>query len=764
MSRAAPLPAGRRRRSRARRFLVLLAGSVLVYHLAFAVLNVIFPFPHEVFDRYGVSPVVYAADGTPMHVGLTTAGERLWPCEEHAISEHVRHAAIAMEDRRFFQHGGVDAWAVLRAAWSNLTDDGERQGASTIPMQLARLLDPQPRTFAGKTVQAFRALQLERSYPKHFLLARYLDLVPFAGNVRGIGAAAKACFGKDATYLTAAEAALLVSMLPAPTRFAPWKNAERSRTRRNRILDAMRREGYLDAAAHAAACEAPLGIRRTPFPDLAPHAWLRVEEGVTSIDPTTQRAVESILRTMAGPAGVAAVVVDNRTMAVRALAGAARPDAALLDASRRPRSAGSTLKPFLYALALDRGLLTLETRLLDLPWQSRDWSPSNFDQHFRGPVPARDALAASLNVPAVRLAAALPRSAFLATLRQTGFRHLRPHAVAKDVDLALGTDDITAMELAGAYAMLANGGRYRPPWISAAERTPGSRARRVLSEGAAALVTEALADPRRVRPAGAAREGVAWKTGTSSNRRDAWAAGGTSDTTVVVWRGCLDGRSDPDLVGARAATPLFFAVLHAADPSPRPRAALRGTVEVELCAESGLRATGACARTTRGRVPADASPLRSCTVHRHLLVDTASGDLCCAACRARHAVEERTFEVFPPAWAAWRARTGQATSVVPPHAADCAAPLDPVELGPVFVRPLHGQRLGAEGGAARVDVEVLVGAGEGPVTLLVDGVPAGRLEGGERRSIVLVEGRHRLTATTSRVLHASVDVRVEPED
>ncbi len=743
---------------------MVLAVSVLAYQLAFALLNAIFPFPHDAFDRYGMSPVVRAADGTPMHIGLTSAGERLLPSEEDEVSEHVRHAAIAMEDRRFFRHGGVDAWAVLRAAWSNLTDDGERQGASTIPMQLARLLDPQPRTLAGKAVQAFRAIQLERSYSKRFLLARYLDLVPFGGNLRGIGAAAKACFDKDAIHLTAAEAALLVSMLPAPTRFAPWRDADRARTRRNRILDAMQREGYLDGAAHAAACEAPLGIRRTPFPDLAPHAWLRVEDGATSIDPTTQRAVESILRSMAGPDGVAAVVVDNETMAVRSLVGAARPEAALLDATRRPRSAGSTLKPFLYALALDRGLLTLDTPVLDLPWERSDWSPSNFDQQFRGPVPARDALSASLNVPAVRLAAALPRSAFLATLRQTGFRHLRPGGVAKEVDLALGTDDVTVMELAGAYAMLANGGQYRPPWVSVGARTPRDRATRVLSEGAAALVLEALSDPRRRRPAGAAREGVAWKTGTSSNRRDAWAAGGTRDTTVVVWRGCLDGRSDPDLVGAREATPLFFAVLHAAEPSPRPFPAPEGTVEVELCAVSGSRATRACARTTRGRAPADASPLRPCAVHRGLLVDTESGDLRCAACRAKHAVEERPFAVFPPAWAAWLARTGRATTVVPPHAADCPSPLDPAELRPVFLRPVQGQRLLAVRGTARVEVEVLVHAGEGPVTLLVDGLPASQLARGARRAMTLEEGRHRLTATTPRGLHASVEVIVEQQD
>lgn len=757
--------------ARGRRLLQLVFLLLVTYEIAFGVLQVLFPLPRAAFDRYGSSPFVRAADGTPMHVGLTHRGERLIPRRAGEMSVHVLHAAVAAEDRRFFEHAGVDLRAIARAAWVNVSGPGGRQGASTITMQLARLLDPQARSFRGKLIQAFRALQLERRHEKPLLLARYLDLAPFGGNLRGVGAAAESYFGKSAGLLTAAEAALLISLLPAPTRFAPWRSAEDACTRRNRVLDAMLREGYLTRAEHADACALPLGLRRTHFPDLAPHAWLRARNGDTSIDPLLQRAVENIVAaqdTATGEAldGVAVVVVENATLAIRALVGAARPDARLLDATRRPRSAGSTLKPFLYALALDRGLITLDTPLLDLPWQSGDWSPSNFDQSFRGPVPARRALSESFNLPAVRLAAALPPGAFLGVLRASGFAHLRSGGRGRSIDLALGTDDVTVLELAGAYAALANGGRYRAPWVCAAQaalrETPAESGTRICSVGAAALITSALAEPGRARPQGAAREGVAWKTGTSSNRRDAWAAGYTRQYTVVVWRGQLNGRSHPDLIGSRTAVPVFFSVLHAVEPAPRPFSFPRQLKTIRVCVESGLRATEACDKTNLAQVPSGAALMTTCRVHRRLLVEAGTGALCCAACRSKHTAKERVFAIYPPEHAAWRVRADKPVEVIPRHAKGCEDPLSPSELRPVFVRPRAGQRVASHGATARVLVRALAPPGEGPLALLIDGVSVGKVESGAQLRPALPVGPHTLTLMSPRGLHSTVRIVVSP--
>jgi penicillin-binding protein 1C len=621
-------------------------------------------------------------------------------------------------------------------------------------MQLARMDAPHDglhrRTVAAKLVQAFRALQIEGQLTKREILVRYLARVPFGGTLRGVGAAAHAWFGKRAADLTAPEAALLVSMLPAPTRFRPDRDPEGARARRDRVLDRMRDEGFLDDAEHAAARATPLGLRPTPFPDVATHAWLQAGDGPTGIDPALQRAVEEIVRAQPepdGPDGVAVLVVDNATLLVRALAGAREPDARLLDATRRPRSAGSTLKPLLFALAFDAGLAAPDTRLLDLPWATRDWAPGDFDRTWRGPVPAARALADSLNVPAIRLAAALPPGAFAGALRAAGFAHVRAPS-GPGIDLAIGTDDATVFELAGLYAALANGGAYAPVCVSRRQRLAhgGTIARpRVCSRGAADLVTRALADPARARPAGAARRGIAWKTGTSSRRRDAWAAGYTARFTIVVWRGRLDGAPHPDLVGARHALPLFFAIAHAADPDPAAFAPPRGVVACDVCAITGLAAGPACRAPACDLRPADAAPLASCDVHVRARCDATTGALCCASCEAHAPTVVRDLALFAPALADWRRRAGLDAGDGPAHRAGCPAPIEPAALRPVFDAPRDGQVFVARSGDARVACGVLSTGGE-PLELLLDGRRCKKVVSGGRYSLDISAGNHTLTA------------------
>jgi len=726
----------------------------------FAVLDAALPLPVGVLERLDASPVVTMRDGRTMHVGLRRDEQRLVPTGRDQLSEHLLHAAVASEDRRFLSHRGVDAFALFRAAGANATGGGARQGASTITMQLARLLSDTPRTLVGKCEQTFRALQLERRYGKVQILAAYLERVPFGGNLLGAGAAARAFFGKSPRDLTAAEAALLVSVLPAPGRLAPSRDPAEALVRRDRVLDRMFEEGYLEAGTWRAAKAAPLGLQPTAFPDLAPHAWLRVGEGRSSIDPHAQRAVESIARAAGGVDGLALVLVENETCAIRALVGARNADVGRLDATGRPRSAGSTFKPFLYALAFDLGYATPETRLSDLPWRARDWTPQNFDRAWRGPVPVAEALASSYNLPAVRLAASLPPGTFAGLLRRAGCRHVRPPGAGAGVDLALGTDDVTPLELAGAYAALARGGLWRAPWI--AERdAEATESVRICSRGAASLVTRILADPTRARPAGAAHAGIAWKTGTSSRRRDAWAAGYTQRFTAVAWRGRLDGRPDDSLVGARAATPLLIAALQAVDPSPAAFP-VEGVVEVEVCAETGLAATEACGPRRTAWRPVDARPLRACDVHRMQTVDAGSGEMVCEHCRSRPGRElaKRAMAVHSPAVALWRARVGLEVPEVPAHSEDCLDPLESAALRPLIATPCDGQVLAPRGEAAEVAVRVLSAQPDREVRLLLDGEQIAVIRPGTPTRVAVPTGRHTLTALTDRGHTHTVTIEV----
>jgi len=702
--------------------LAFLAGRV-----AFVGLDAAFPFPERGFERYGRSPRVRSADGVELRVGLTAAGERRIEVTIDEMSPHLLRAVVAQEDRRFFAHGGIDARALVRAALSNLS--GRREGASTLSMQLARLAAPSPRTLAGKAVQLFRTLQVEARLEKTAILERYLNLAPFGGNLRGVGAASWAWFGKRAADLTAADAALLVSVLPSPSRFRPDKDPAAARVRRDRLLAAM-----------GEPTDAPLGLNPTPFPDIAPHAWLQAGDGTTSIDLGLQRAVEEIARGASGKSvdGLAIVVLENDTRAIRALAGARRPSARVLDATRRPRSAGSTLKPLLYALALDLGLIARETTLLDLAWTARDWAPQNFARDYSGPVPAGRALRASYNLPAIRLAAALPKGSLVAALRRAGLGHLRTSGPA--IDLAIGTDDVTAIELAGAYAALACGGLWKPPWLVARR----DAAARVCSPGAAALVVEMLADPERH---------VVVKTGTSSRRRDAWAVGFTRRYTAVVWRGRLDGKPDASLVGAQAARPLLLEVLAAADPRPRPFGPPAGTTKVEVCTETGLAPTAACPQTRHDLRPADARPLRACGIHK--MVALRRGRLCCARCGGSSAdTTARAWAVYPAAWAHWRTRHGLAVAPLPAHDPDCAAPIEPAAARPLLLRPRPGQVL--------IGRRVVVRAfGKARLAVLLDGVRRATTRSGE--PVVLdpvAPGQHIVTVLDgSRMSSAPITVR-----
>lgn len=756
----------------ARRAGKFLARAVAGLWLAYRALDLAFPLDEAAWRRLDASPVVRAADGSLLRVGLTDAGERVL-VGDRPPSPHLVHALVAAEDRRFYAHVGVDLRALARAAVADVARGRAAEGASTITMQLARLVDPHPRTLAGKAVQVFRALQLEEALPKDEIVARYLARAPFGGPLRGAEAAARAWFGVAAADLAPEEAALLVSVLPSPSRYSPRRDAEGARGRRDRVLDRMHEEGFLDARALRAAKARPIRLVAEPFPLVAAHAVARAGDGTTTIDARLEAACERVAAGVPAPDGVAIVVLDVATGRVRALVGATASDARVLDATDRPRAAGSTLKPFLYALAFDRGLAAPGTRLLDLPWTAPDWEPSNFDRTFRGPVAASEALSLSLNVPAVRLAAALEaaspgRGAFVERLERLGLRRVRAPGRDAGADLAIGTGDVTPLELAAAYATLARGGLALDAGIlDGAAPGPG---RRALSAGACDLVTRILSDPSRPRPSGAALSGVAWKTGTSSRRRDAWAAGYTTRVAAVVWRGRLDGAPDPVLVGADAAAPLLFEVLSLADPSPRPfpsddEGPASAVVAVDVCAETGLAAGVACPDRRRDLVPLGAPALAPCEVHLRVEVDRTTGALLCPRCRARAAPVARDVALRAPALAEWRAREGAASTDLPPHLETCVDPLEPRAVEPLVVSPPAGRVFEAgASGEASVPIRVLAPDPGSSLDVLVDGVPLGRVASGAVLRHAARAGRHTLTAVTAsgRRTTASFEVRPAP--
>lgn len=480
----------------------------------------------------------------------------------------------AYEDRRFDSHWGVDPLATLRAA-GQLAERGRIvSGASTLSMQAARLLDPRPRSFTTKALQSARALQLEWRYSKREVLAIYLTLAPMGGNLEGVRAASLAYFGKEPRQLSAAEAALLVSIPQSPERRRPDRASSVAQKARDRVLERGVEHGVIDAPLFEMARSRLAPDRRLAMPMQAPHlaTWLAGQSPGTTV-PTTiryelQQALAQLVHEERRPLGdgaeIAMVVLDNRTGGVVAWLGGDNffGRAGQVDLVRARRSPGSALKPLIYAMAFDDRTLHPETLVEDVAVRFRDWLPRNFDRDHQGAVTVRRALQQSLNVPAVLALEKVGPQRFLSTLRTAGAAPgLPPGDNGNSLGVALGSATLSPLEMAGLYSGLANGGSFAPPQVR--RDRPRPQPLRLIGPTAAWYVSDVLAEAPLPEgfaslPVALRERRIAFKTGTSAGYRDAWAAGYSANWTVVVWVGHADGTPRPGQLGRLSALPVLF--------------------------------------------------------------------------------------------------------------------------------------------------------------------------------------------------------------
>ncbi|MCC6172579.1 MAG: penicillin-binding protein 1C [Gammaproteobacteria bacterium] len=688
--------------------LALLAATLVVAHVA----------PREpLLARFPASTAVHDRHGALLRLTLAADGRYRLPLPLERISPKIVAAVLLHEDQRFFRHPGVDGAALLRGAWRSFVVRDRRVGASTITMQLARRLHGlDTRHLPGKLVQLLRALELEARYSKREILEAYLNLVPFGGNVEGVGAASLVYFRREAAELTLAEALSLAVVPQSPARRRPRADNADLAAARARLFERWRAR-HDASTADAVALEAPLVTGSTrDLPFFAPHAVqallarpaaaarTRID---TTLDLRTQRLVEHQLQAFVarqrrfGIENAAALLVDVRDRSVVASVGSADFGAAAIagqvDGTRARRSPGSALKPFIYALAFEQGLLHPMTVLEDRPQAFGPQSPENFDGEFAGPLTAQDALVRSRNVPAVAVGLRLRAPGLHGLLRGGGVANLAEPA-HYGLALYLGGAEVTMRELAALYAMLADGGIWAPlrDELPSSAQAPLPMPRRLLGEPAAWVTLEMLA--RNPRPAQAfantairARGPVYWKTGTSNGFRDAWAAGVFDHHVLVVWIGNFDGRPNPAFVGVQVAAPLFFQLVDAlratrpAGAPDRPASMLRPPPplrRVEVCAGSGDLPNAWCPRRVETWYLPGVSPIRVSTLHRALRIDRRSGLQACADAPAA-ATRIEVFESWSSDMLELFERAGLPRRRPPPLDPSCAGALaEAADIGP----------------------------------------------------------------------------------
>ncbi|GAB3895451.1 penicillin-binding protein 1C [Larkinella knui] len=558
--------------------------ALIAFVLLFLGLNLAVPL--KVRPRY--STVITAADGTILHAFLSDDDKWRLATELDEITPVLRKTILHKEDKYFYYHPGFNPVAMAWAAVRNLTTGRRTSGASTITMQVVRLLEPRNRTYASKLIELFRAMQLELFYSKDEILQLYLNLIPYGGNVEGIKSASMLYFGKPPQLLSLAEITTLTIIPNRPSTLRLGLTNPLIVQERNRWLNRFRKTGLFTSEAITDALAEPLDAHRRALPKLAPHLSLRLKKSHpnqpvihTLLRPNRQAQAEQLVASYVGRVramnihNAAVLVINNQTMAVEAYVGSADflngYDGGQVDGVRAVRSPGSTLKPLLYAVAFDKGLMTPKTVLNDVPTSFSGYEPENYDRQFYGPITVESALANSLNVPAVKTLQQVSTPTFLGYLKKAGFETIKKQSKGLGLSVILGGCGVTLEELTRLFAAFANGGQVGHfAFVAPDQEDRPAKKSRLISEEAAFLITNTLTQITRPDLPNNFDNSyhlprIAWKTGTSYGRRDAWSIGYNKRYTVGVWVGNFSGEGVPELSGANIATPLLFSIFNSID-------------------------------------------------------------------------------------------------------------------------------------------------------------------------------------------------------
>ncbi len=690
------------------RLLLLVKKFVIVCgcsFLLFLILNLLIPLP----DRIEYSTIVTDAKGNIINAFLTADDKWRMKTELEEISPLLQKTIINKEDKYFYSHPGVNPFAVTRALARNLFRAKRTSGASTITMQVAKALEPRQRTLLAKLIETFRALQLEWKYDKKEILQLYLNLVPYGGNIEGVKAASLLYFKKNPDHLSLAEITALSIIPNRPSSLVIGRNNDLIVTERNRWLKKFAANKVFTPKEIEDAIDEPLLAYRSVVPHFIPHLAYRLKKATTenliktNINLNSQLKVEKLVEDyvrslrLKNIRNASVIVIDNKTHKVITYVGSGSfsdtLDGGQVNGAAAIRQPGSTLKPLLYGLCMDEGLLTPKAVVNDVAVNYSGYSPENYDQKFNGFVTMEYALEHSLNIPAVKSFKQLGKDRLLHVLMNLNFQQIKKDQNKLGLSMVLGGCGATLEELTGLFSAFAYDGVYVPPLYL--QTYTEQKKLRVLSSASNYMVTEILSKVNRPDfplnwQATEHMPKIAWKTGTSYGRKDAWSIGYNKHFTVGVWVGNFSGQGVPELSGANTATPLLFKIFNTVDynndgewfVSPQD-CALR-----KVCSETGLLPGPDCLNiVTDNFIPL----ISSTTVCKHLQELKVSADeklSYCLRCSPATGYKKKMYRMLSPEMQDYFLSNGTKYEAVPPHNPECEAIFK--GDGPTITSPLNG--------------------------------------------------------------------------
>jgi penicillin-binding protein 1C len=682
-------------------------SGVLLF-LLFLLANRLFPLP----DKLEYSTVITDDKGNILHAFLTRDQQWRMKAEPGEISPLLRKTIVAKEDRYFYYHPGINPIAIGRALLMNIFHRRRTSGASTITMQVARALAPKRRTYFNKCLEAFRAMQLEWSYSKDQILQLYLNLLPYGGNIQGVKTAALLYFQKDPDHLSLAEITALAIIPNRPSSLVMGRDNDRIVRERNKWLARFARDRVFTGKEIADALNEPLTAARGRVPQYIPHLALRLKATGNTLIRThialnTQLKIEQLaanyVRDILSAQNIrqaSVLVLDNTTGQVVAYVGSTgfnnvpdSPDGGQVDGIRAVREPGSTLKPFLYGLCIDAGLLTPKAVIEDVPINYQGYAPENYDRRFNGYVSMEYALEHSLNIPAVKSLQRLGKDRLISVLTGCRFRQIQKDRGKLGLSMILGGCGATLEELTGIYSSLAHEGTYTPPsfYVGDGQGAAAARARsdtgrawsgqvhfQVMSPAAAFMINDILS--RVNRPdfpinwqTTAHLPKIAWKTGTSYGRRDAWSIGYNSHYTVGVWVGNFSGQGSPSLSGASVATPLLFQVFNTIDYDNGQEWFHQppGCDTRIVCSETGLPPSDHCTDLVSDYFIPLVSSSETCHNWEKRAVSPDEKMSYCRYCTPAAGYKEKWYRILSPDMQAYYDENHIVYQKIPPHNPAC---------------------------------------------------------------------------------------------